>query len=150
MDTEPAFLKTAREALEGLYQMSVASSRNEGLEKAKREAPDMIIIGFMEPRGASFKLHKDLKKNHRTNRIPLLVVDVHPEEHCRKGWKKEEGKKMDVEDYVSRPIEPAELAELARDILEKAAPKSVKMDDILEQMEKVLKRIEKIEKLLVS
>ncbi len=31
VDREPAFLKTAREALEDLYEVSVASTRSEGL-----------------------------------------------------------------------------------------------------------------------
>jgi len=146
---EPAFIRTARQALGAQYQFSIASSRSEGLDKAYKEAPDMIIIGYTEPRGDSFRLHQELKKNHRTSHTPLLIVDVCPAEHCRKGWRGEEGKQMHAEDYIARPLEPAELAELAAEILEKATPKPMEMDDILEQMEKVLKRIEKIEKLLV-
>ncbi|MBA7609275.1 Alkaline phosphatase synthesis transcriptional regulatory protein PhoP [subsurface metagenome] len=150
VDREPAFLKTAREALEDLYEVSVASTRSEGLEKAEREAPDMVIIGFLEPRGDAFKLHKELKKSTKTNRMPLLVVDVRPEEHARKGWRREEGAQLDAEDYISRPIEPAELAELVGDILETATPRPVELDHIFAQMERVLKRMEKIEKLLVK
>jgi len=150
VDMEPAFIRTARQALGERYRLSIASSRSEGLEKARQEAPDMIIIGFTEPRGESFRLHQELKKNHRTSHTPLLIVDVCPSEHFRKGWREKEGRQMHAEDYISRPVKPAELAELVAEILQKAAPKPVEMDDILEQMEKVLKRIEKIEKLLVS
>ncbi len=150
VDRDPAFLKTVREALEDLYEVSIASTRSEGLEKAEREAPDMVIIGFLEPRGDAFKLHKELKGNPKINRMPLLVIDVCPEEHSRKGWRREEGSQMDAEDYVSRPIEPKELAELVGDILETAVPKSVELEDMLEHMERVLKRMEKIEGLLVK
>ncbi len=150
VDREPAFLRTARAALEDLYEVSVASTRSEGLEKAEREAPDMVIIGFLEPRGDAFKLHKELKGSAETSGVPLLVVDVRPEEHSRKGWRKEEGAQMDAEYYISRPIEPTELAELVGDILETVAPKSVELDDILERMERVLKRMEKVEELLVK
>lgn len=150
VDREPAFLKAARGALEGLHEVSVASTRSEGLEKAEREAPDMVIIGFLEPRGDAFKLHKELRGSLRINRMPLLVIDVCPEEHSRKGWRREEGSQMDAEDYVSRPIEPKELAELVGDILETAVPKSVELEDMLEHMERVLKRMEKIEDLLVK
>lgn len=150
VDRDPAFLKTVREALEDLYEVSIASTRSEGLEKAEREAPDMVIIGFLEPRGDAFKLHKELRGNPKINRMPLLVIDVCPEEHSRKGWRREEGSQMDAEDYVSRPIEPKELAELVGDILETAVPKSVELEDMLEHMERVLKRMEKIEGLLVK
>jgi len=150
VDMEPAFIRTARQALRDRYQLSIASSRSEGLEKARQEAPDMIIVGFTEPRGDSFRLHQELNKDHRTSQTPLLIVDVCPAEHCRKGWRGEEGKQMHAEDYIARPVEPAELAELVGEILDKATPKPMEMDDMLEQMEKVLERIEKIEKLLVS
>lgn len=150
VDEDPAFLSTVVEALDDLYQVSVASSMSQGLEKAEKEAPDMVIIGFLEPRGDAFKLHKKLRESPKTNVIPLLVVDVRPEEHARKGWTKEEGSQMDAQDYISRPIKPTELAELVEDTLERAAPKSAEIDDILEQMERVLKRMEKIEELLVK
>ncbi len=150
VDTEPAFLRTVRQALEHLYEVSVASTRSEGLGKAESEAPAMVIVGFLEPRGEAFKLHKQLKENPKTNRMPLLVVDVRPEEHSRRGWRREEGSQMDAEGYISRPVEPVELAELVKDILKTTAPKSVELEDVLEQMEKVLKRMEKIEKLLVK
>lgn len=148
VDREPDFVRTAREALGSFYEVSVASTRREGLEKAKRESPDMVIVGFLEPRGDAFKLHKELKESPKTNEIPLLVVDVRPEEHSRKGWRREEGMQMEAEDYVSRPIESTELTELVGDVFERAVPKLLELRDILEQMEKVLKRVEKVEKVL--
>lgn len=150
VDREPDLVRTAREALGSFYEVSVASTRREGLEKAKRESPDMVIVGFLEPRGDAFKLHKELRKGPKTKGIPLLVVDVRPEEHSRKGWRREEGMQMDAEDYVSRPIESTELRELVEDIFERVVPKSAELRDILEQMEKVLKRVEKIEEVLAK
>jgi len=105
--------------------------------------------GQMEPRGDAFKFHKELKENPKTDIIPLLVIDVRPEEHSRRGWRKEEGAQMCAEDYISRPIEPAELTELVGDILETATPKSPEIEHLIEHIEKVLKRMEKIEELLV-
>ena len=150
VDQDLAFLREAREALEDSYEVSVASGRSEGLEKVEREVPNMVIVGFMEPRGDAFKFHKELKESPKTGIIPLLVIDVCPEEHSRRGWRKEEGAQMHAEDYISRPIEPTELAELVGDILETATPKSPEIDHIIEHVEKVLKRMEKIEKLLVK
>lgn len=149
VDREPDFVRMAREALSSCYEVSIAPTRREALEKAKKESPDMIILGFLEPQGDAFKLHEELRKDPITKNIPLLVVDVSSEEHTRKGWRREEGIRMDAEDYVSRPIEPTELAELVEDIFERVAPKSVELKDTLERMEKVLKRVEKIEKALV-
>lgn len=150
VDSEPGFVARARKALEGHYQVEVASSREEGLEKAKRGYPDLIIVGYLEPRGNSFKLHKDLRENLTTREIPLLVVDVRPEEHARKGWTREEGMQMDAEGYLSRPVDPDELREEVASILKSVAAKPVELEDVLEQMEMLLKRVEKIEKMLVA
>lgn len=147
---EPDFIKTVREALNSSYEVSVASTRKEGLDKAKSETPHMVILCYLEPRGDAFKLHKELRETLVTKNIPLLVVDVSPEEHTRKGWKRKEGMQMDAEDYISRPVEPAELAELVGGILEIAAPKPMELRDILEQMERVLKRVDKIEEMLIG
>jgi DNA-binding response OmpR family regulator len=57
---------------------------------------------------------------------------------------------MDAEDYVSRPIEPAELVEHVGRILERAAPRPIELSEVLERMEQVLKRVERIERALVK
>jgi DNA-binding response OmpR family regulator len=150
VDSEPDFVAKARKTLEGSYQVSVASSREEGLEKAKREYPDLVIVGFLEPRGSSFKLHKELRENLTTREIPLLVVDVRPEEHSRKGWTRDEGMQMDAEGYLTRPIESDELREEVARVLKSVTAKPVELEEVLEQMEMLLKRVEKIEKMLVA
>ena len=151
VDSEPDFVKTVREALNSSHEISAASTRKEGLNKAKRETPHMVILGYLEPRGDAFKLHKELRETLVTKNIPLLVVDVSPEEHTRKGWRRKEGMQMDAEDYISCPVEPAELAELVGEILEKrAAPKPMELGDVVEQMERLLKRVDKIERALIK
>ena len=150
VDSEPGFVRVVTQILQPSYQVIFASRREEGLKRARREAPDLVLLGFLEPRGDSFKLHKELRESPETNRIPLLVVDVRPEEHSRKGWRREEGMQMDAEDYVSRPIESTELMELVEDIFQRVALKSVSLADILDRMERALKRMEKIEEMLVK
>jgi len=149
--SEPDFIKAVREALDSSYEMSVASTRKEGLNKAKKETPHMVIVGYLEPRGDAFELHKELRETLVTKNIPLLVVDVSPEEHTRKGWRRDEGMQMDAEDYITRPVEPVELSELVGKILKRrAATKPMELRDVVEQMEGLLKRVDKIEKMLLS
>lgn len=146
--SELGFITEARKALEASYEVSVASSKAEGLEKAKRESPDLIIIGYLEPRGDSFKLHKELRREIATRNIPLLIVDVRPEEHSRKGWRLDEGMQMEAEGYLTQPVDPNELREEVARILKSAAPRPVELEDILEQMEILLRRVERIERML--
>ena len=152
VDNEPDFVELARSALEASsYQAIVASNKKSGLEKARREAPDLVIVGALEPRGNAFELHRELRDSPETHGIPMLVVDVRREEHSRKGWRRDEGMQMDAEDYVSRPIEPAELVELVERILERAAWRGpMDLSEVLERLEEISKRVEKIEASLMK
>ena len=120
--SESEFLEKARESLDtSTYDVSMTSSGEEGLEKAKKENPDAIILGYMEPRGEAFKLHSELREGWLTKNIPLLVVDVNSDEHVTKGWRREEGMLMDADNYiaisgqdsipVARLLEPARIRE---------------------------------------
>ena len=152
VDSKPDFVETARKALETSFEVALASSLKEGLKKARGINPDLIILGYLEPRGSSFRLHNELRAESVasvTKNIPLLVVDVSPEEHSRKGWRREEGMQMDAEDYVPRPVEPGELKGMVDRILRKAQPKSMDFSEVLQEMEGILNRIDKIEKSLI-
>ncbi len=118
VDSEPDFVQAVRKALEDSYKVLVASSRKNGLERARRERLDVVIVGFLEPRGDSFKLHKELREELKTKNIPLIVVDVRSEEHSRNGWRIDEGMQMDAESYLTRPVDPAEMREEVARLLE--------------------------------
>ena len=122
--SELNFIKAARRALDSYYAVSIAGTKKEGLRKAKGEVPHMIILGYLEPRGTSFEVHKELREKSRTKNVPLLVVDASVEEHPRKGWRKEEGMQMDADDYITQPIEPARLREMVHGILQRSLARS--------------------------
>jgi len=100
--SESEFLEKAKESLDNnSYDVSLTSSGDEGLDKAKKNTPDAIILGYMEPRGEAFKLHSELREGWLTKNIPLLVVDIDSDQHASKGWRKEEGMVMDADNYVA-------------------------------------------------
>jgi two-component system phosphate regulon response regulator PhoB len=150
IDSEPDFLKGTGKALESFYTVVTASKAEEGLEKAEQERPDAIILGYLSPRGTSFRVHAELRSKPSTQGIPLLIVDVRPEEHSRKGWKRHEGLKMDAEDYTSRPVELSELTRAIDGIIRRTSTEPMGLKEASEQLEKALKRIDKIEELLTT
>ena len=150
IDGERTFREMARKALQPSFEVSCTSDPNEGLEKAKKDSPNLILLGYLEPRGTSFELHNKLREGQLTRNIPLVVVDVPPQQHSRKGWRREEGMQMDADDYLSRPLEPAELKEAVDRIVRRVRTKPMDLKEVLEQMEIILNRIDKIEQLLVN
>jgi len=99
---EAEFLERAKESLDpSEYDVSLVTDEEEALKKAREEAPDAIILGYMEPRGSAFRIHSELREGWLTKNIPLLVVDVNSDEHTGRGWRREEGMMMDAENYIA-------------------------------------------------
>jgi DNA-binding response OmpR family regulator len=138
----------AKVSLEDSFEVVVASSKKEGMEKVRRETPDLIILGYLEPRGTSFGFHKELRSDQATREVPLLVVDVSPDAHSQKGWKRDEGLQMEAHDYISRPVEPATLRKAVESILCRTGTKPLEIAEVLDRMVELLRRVDTIEKQL--
>ncbi len=110
--SEPDFLEMVGRSLEPQFEVLQASNESDGLSKARTERPDAIVLGYLEPRGTSFKLHKKFRQGWITKHIPLLVVDVRFPGHPEKGWTSQEAMQMEAEDYFS--IAPDDTASMSR------------------------------------
>lgn len=87
--------------LESDFHLLQAATEAEGWTKAREERPDAIVLGHLEPRGASFKLHNRLRGGWITKHIPQVVVDVHIAGSMDGAWAREEAMQMVAEDYIS-------------------------------------------------
>jgi methylenetetrahydrofolate reductase (NADPH) len=106
------FHQLVGKSLEGQFDVIYASSENEGLTKARTDRPQVLILGYLEPRGSSFRLHKRLREGWITKHLPQLVVDVHFPGLPDKALTPEEAMQMDAEDYLS--IAPGDVTSLAQ------------------------------------
>jgi DNA-binding NarL/FixJ family response regulator len=103
----PDFHQLVGKSLENRFDVIYASNENEGLSKARTERPQVLILGYLDPRGSSFRLHKKLREGWITKHIPQLVVDVHFSEVPDRAWTPQEAMQMDAR----RPI-PSEKRSL--------------------------------------
>lgn len=111
----PEFHELIGRSLEGQFEVISASSENEGLNKARGERPDIILLGYVEPRGSSFRLHKKLREGWITKHIPQLIVDAHFPGQPQKAWTSQEAMQMDAEDYLMiSPDDAGSVAESLR------------------------------------
>jgi len=137
-DTDPEFLKKVGKLLRKEFDISHASTPVAVLRKAEDEQPDLILLGFFEPRGESFNLHKELREEESTASIPILVIDVPPKDHLRRGWNRVEGLQMDAEGYLSRPLNSGILNSEVKRMMESKSPGILSWAQILEQTERKL------------
>ena len=110
VDDEPEFRADLQVALEARsYQVVSAGNKAQAQDKAQFEKPELVILGTMAPRGDAFMLHQWLKRSPKFSDLPIIVVDASPEKQLIKGWRRDEGLRLESEDYFCKPVEPASL-----------------------------------------
>ena len=74
IDDDADYLESKKLYLEKKYDVRTALSAGEGMEKIKKEKPDLIILdAMMEPK-SGFTLAKELKKDPSYSDIPLIML----------------------------------------------------------------------------
>jgi methylenetetrahydrofolate reductase (NADPH) len=131
----PEFHELVGRSLEGQFEVIGASSESEGLNKARSERPDIILLGYVDPRGGSFRLHKRLREGWITKHIPQLIVDAHFPGQPQRAWTSQEAMQMDAEEYLM--ISPDDAGSVAESI--KALKLLERIDTRLVEKENPLK-----------
>lgn len=56
------------------YQVDIAKDGQEGLEKAKRDKPDLILLDIIMPRMGGFEVMEELNKDEKFRGIPIIII----------------------------------------------------------------------------
>ena len=81
------------------YEVFLALSGEEGLEKAKTSTPDLITLDVLMPAMDGFEVLQALKRDKGLNLIPVIMISV------VNGIRKKKGIKMGAADYLLKPID---------------------------------------------
>ena len=97
-------------------RMSVleASDGPSGLEAARAEQPDVILLDVMMPGLDGWGVAEALLEDERTSSIPIIFLTARAEFRDRA-----RGLDIGGVDYITKPFNPVELAPLVRDLLER-------------------------------
>ena len=74
IEDEESLMKNLKLAIDGDYKVVTSLSGVEGLAKAKRELPDLILLDIMLPDMDGIEILKELKADEKTDRIPIIVM----------------------------------------------------------------------------
>ena len=83
-----------------------------GLEKARSERPDVVLLDVMMPGLDGWQVAEELLDDDRTSGIPIIFLTARAELRDRA-----RGLDIGGVDYVTKPFNPVELAPLVRDLL---------------------------------
>jgi DNA-binding response OmpR family regulator len=98
------------------HQIEVAYSRQEGLEKVSSFTPDLVILDvIMELPDDGFTMAQELRR--AGNKVPILMLtSVESVSGLSFG---KDSEMVPVDDFQSKPIEPAKLIEKVNQLLKR-------------------------------
>jgi two-component system phosphate regulon response regulator PhoB len=86
------------------FKMSTASDGASGLQKARDDRPDFVILDLMLPKMSGLEVCRILKSDGATSPIPILMLTAKAEEIDRIV-----GLEFGADDYVTKPFSPREI-----------------------------------------
>jgi len=110
VDDDHVFVEATRAVLESKnYQVSVAYDGDEGLQKAREDKPDAIILDIIMPTKDGFTVCEQLKEDPELTGIPVLVLTSFASDKGKTNIPESAGLTLEAEDYLDKPVDPAEL-----------------------------------------
>jgi DNA-binding response OmpR family regulator len=94
------------------YSVITAEDGFEGLNKARSEGPDLIVLDLMLPKMDGFKVCRMLKFDDHFKEIPILMLTARSS-----SMDKEMGEAVGADAYLVKPFEIDELLEQARALI---------------------------------
>ena len=115
VDDEPDLVETLRFALElEGYNVLVAVNGEEGLNTARQEKPDLILLDLMLPKLDGYKVCRLLKFDERYKSIPILMLTAKIQDKDRIL-----GKETGANEYLTKPFDMDELMAKIKSYLKK-------------------------------
>jgi two-component system alkaline phosphatase synthesis response regulator PhoP len=98
------FIKSALE-LHGRYRVLYSTDGKSGMEIARREKPELILLDIMMPEMDGFEVLKELKEDGETMTIPVVMLTAKNDDHSMT-----EAFRSYAQHYIVKPVEMDVLA----------------------------------------
>lgn len=122
VDDDPdiiAFVKTVLE--ENGYTPLIARNGEMGLDLAKSEKPDLVILDVLMPKQSGIRMYREMKSDEALKGIPVIILSgIAKRTFLRSQEALTEFGDQTVPEpdvYIEKPVEPDELAETVKNII---------------------------------
>lgn len=113
VDDEEGIVKVVKMYLEHHgYEVITAGDGQEGLDRAKADKPDIIILDLMLPRMDGYKVCGLLKRDARYAKIPVILFTAKAQEKDVKL-----GEEVGADAYITKPFEPEVLLSKIKELI---------------------------------
>ena len=118
VDDEPDFAAIVQTNLEKEgFEVEVAYSGDEGLEKVYASPPDAIVLDIMMPGKDGYKVCKELKADEKTVDIPVILLTAVASHVTTTRYSHADGMSTEADDYIAKPASAEEITESIKRLL---------------------------------
>jgi CheY-like chemotaxis protein len=120
IDDEVDTLTFYTELLED-YDFNPITARNgiEGLQKAREEKPDLIILDIMMPKKGGMKTYKELKDDPELSNIPVIIITgISKQVDFKFRLDRSSTNKMPPDGHLVKPLTADDLIREIREVLD--------------------------------
>ena len=118
VDDDPDILDNIITVLETRsYRLATAPDGKKCMEMVKAEVPDLLILDLLMPRMDGWGVIREMRSEPRFAGVPIMVLTTVIEDASRRRYELETGMAMDVQQYIQKPVMPAELIRRVENML---------------------------------
>jgi two-component system alkaline phosphatase synthesis response regulator PhoP len=118
VDDDFDFLEATKRMVESSgFSTETAENAEDGLEKAKKSSPDLIVLDVMMPGMDGWEACEILKNTPETRDIPIIMLTAVASNVRQTSYSHQSGKETDADDYIPKPVEIPELIERIKRLL---------------------------------
>ncbi len=118
IDDDPETLRLVRMILQRQnYDVTTAPNGMQGITMSRTEKPDLILLDVMMPDLDGYQVCQQIRNDPETAQIPIIMFTAKTQVEDKVA-----GFDAGVDDYITKPIHPAELAAHIRSILSRRRP----------------------------
>jgi CheY-like chemotaxis protein len=123
VDNDVDFIDLNKAVLENNgFQVVVAYSGAEGLDRVRFEQPDLIVLDLMmEKHDSGFGFARAIKADPTSKNIPILMLTAVGSETGMDFSQELDGYWMKTDDYANKPLLPEDLVKKINELLARSA-----------------------------
>lgn len=113
VDDSPTEIFQFKDMLEGMgYEVITAENGRDGVEMAKKEQPDCVLMDIVMPDMNGFQATRQICRGDNTSHIPVIIVSSKNQE-TDKVW----GERQGASGYITKPVDAPELVSVMEQVL---------------------------------
>lgn len=113
VEDNPDVREYINDALAEHYHVEEAANGEQGLRKAEKFIPDLIVSDIMMPKMDGYEMTRRIKQNDKTSHIPIILLTAKSDKDS-----KLEGLGLGADDYLVKPFDTAELLARIKNLIE--------------------------------